>query len=308
MIICPVCKKQGDLASLQEHRNEYGKFTLRECSECQAQFWDPLRSPGASWYEESGSYGVQEAVVPKICRGYHTQFLSRWRGSLKGKTVLDVGCGSGEFLAELQKQGAVAWGLDFDKTAVAAAQKHFNLQNIFILSLEEFSKRRDVPSFDIVTCFEVLQYAEDPFAFAQALRRVVNPLGKVFVSVPERKRILAQFDQWDFPPNHLTRWNKESITRLFASAGFYVVAVRHMEALRMLMGSVNGRLRFGLVKKSALGPGRQKASFSKFLHILGRVKEYALGLIPALLLLVWGTLAGRKNGSMVVELEVQSKS
>ncbi len=300
MTVCPICKQNGRLMSLREYRNTYGRFVLYECLECQGQFWDPLRSPGAGWYEERGSYGVYEAVVPKVSRAYHTQFLHRYRGSLQGKTVLDVGCGSGEFLAELQEQGAEVWGLDFDKTAVAAAQKYFNLRNIFTASVEEFSLRPDVPAFDIVTCFEVLQYAQDPRAFAQALKRIAK--GTVFVSVPERERMLAVFDHWDLPPNHLTRWNEESITRLFTSVGFRVAAIHHVESLRMLMGSVNGRFRLGLVKKAALGPKRQKVSFSRSLYVLGRWKEYAFGLIPALILLAWSKASGKKNGSMVVEL------
>ena len=305
MTVCPICKQNGRLTNLQEHHNAYGKFVLYECSECRGQFWDPLRSRGPGWYEERGSYGVYEAVVPKVSRAYHTQFLQRYQRSLQGKVVLDVGCGSGEFLAELQKQGAQVWGLDFDKTAAAAAQKHFNLRNIFTASVEEFSKRSDIPAFDIVTCFEVLQYAQDPRAFAQALKRVVKPSGTVFVSVPARERMLAMFDQWDFPPNHLTRWNGESIARLFSSCGFRVAAINHVESLRMLMGSVNGRFRLGLVKKSASGPKRQGGSFSKSLYILGRWKECILGLIPALILLAWSKASGRKNGTMVVECNVQ---
>lgn len=283
MQTCPICKVNEDPRLLRNYRNEHGNFTLYECLRCNAQFWTPLKSLGAEWYNEKNPYAIQESLVLKVSREYHANFLDKYGNDLKGEIILDVGCGSGEFLAELQKRGAQVWGIDFNGIAIEIAKRHFNLHNVFQTSLEEFSKRSDIPAFDTITFFEVLQYSQDPTNFVQLIKNLIKPTGRIYLSVPERGRIFASFDQWDFPPNHLTRWNRKSLEHLFERVGLEILSLIHLEELKILMGSVNGRFRFGLVKKAIIVSKNKQTlkSFSRFLYVVARIKEYVVGFIPA---------------------------
>ena len=112
--ICPICKQGKEFEFIRDFKKEQDKFSLYQCSKCLVQFWLPLKIPELNWYE-SKAFRIKNIVNPKIYRGYHKKFLKRNKNFPENTRVLDLGCGAGEFISELQKRGCEAWGVDFDK-------------------------------------------------------------------------------------------------------------------------------------------------------------------------------------------------
>ena len=80
---------------------------------------------------------------------------------------------------------------------------------------------------EVVTLFEVLENLPDPAGFTAQIRQRF-PSASFIVSVPSPKRWTkagTHRDPADYPPNHLTRWNRDSLERMLAAAGYTSVRV-----------------------------------------------------------------------------------
>ena len=101
-------------------------------------------------------------------------------GIRSGSRVLDVGCGSGEFLRTLAQHGAVATGVDPAPGMVALARTLAPLADVRIAEAE------DLPfadaSFDVVTAVNALQFADDTVDALAEFARVLATGGFVAVA------------------------------------------------------------------------------------------------------------------------------
>ena len=109
--------------------------------------------------------------------------------SLKGKTVLDVGCGGGILSESMAIIGAKVTGIDLGEKALKVAQLHSLESGIAVdyqlISVEELAKNHPA-SFDVVTCLEMLEHVPDPASVVAACAKLVKPGGKVFFSTINR--------------------------------------------------------------------------------------------------------------------------
>jgi len=109
--------------------------------------------------------------------------------SLKGKTVLDVGCGGGILAEAMAARGARVTGIDLAEKALKVAELHL-LESGFSISYEKITVEdlaaRRAGEFDVVTCMELLEHVPEPGAMVAACARLVRPGGQVFFSTINR--------------------------------------------------------------------------------------------------------------------------
>ena len=113
--ICPICKEGKQFRFVQDFDAYDKKYSLYQCLLCQVQFWLPINTTKNDWYEENNYYRIRDLGKTKISREYHKYFLKKYKLFPKNTKILDLGCGSGEFIAELEKKRCDVWGVDFDK-------------------------------------------------------------------------------------------------------------------------------------------------------------------------------------------------
>ncbi len=301
---CPICGQKSTYKPIQDFSREGTNYSLYQCFKCGVQFWEPRKSPGGGWYQNRNPYKIIDLVGHKLYRGYHKKFLERNKNLPKNLRILDLGCGAGEFVAELKKLGFEVFGIDFDKGAIEIAKREFGLENVFPESLESFLKRKDFEKFDIITFFEVLEHIDNPAVFMENIQKTLKPNGKIVFSVPCRERFLVNSNKWDFPPHHFTRWNKQSIENIFCKNGFKIDHLCYVEKFKIIMGAIDGKFRSGLVQKTLDGGvfSRKRIFLSKILYFLGKVKQLLLAAIPAVFLLFFGEITKKNNGLIYVEL------
>lgn len=99
-------------------------------------------------------------------------------GDLKGKRVLDVGCGSGPYMAEALRRGAQhVTGLDPAPRMLALARERMNRLGLADkLTLQEGYFPQTVPAgqFDRAIVMGVLDYVEDATSFVRGLRKIIT--------------------------------------------------------------------------------------------------------------------------------------
>lgn len=109
--------------------------------------------------------------------------------SLKGKRVLDVGCGGGILSESMYFKGAEVVGIDLSERALNVAKLH-QLESgakvsYQLVPVEQLATEQPA-SFDVVTCMEMLEHVPDPASVVEACARLVKPSGSVFFSTINR--------------------------------------------------------------------------------------------------------------------------
>jgi 2-polyprenyl-6-hydroxyphenyl methylase/3-demethylubiquinone-9 3-methyltransferase len=108
---------------------------------------------------------------------------------LKGKTVLDVGCGGGILSESMAVRGAQVTGIDLGEKALKVAQLHLletsNQVDYRKITVEALA-REQPQHYDIVTCMEILEHVPEPASAVQACAELVKPGGHVFFSTINR--------------------------------------------------------------------------------------------------------------------------
>ena len=109
---------------------------------------------------------------------------------LKGRRVLDVGCGGGVLSDAMARRGAEVLGVDLSAKALRVAQLHALEAGTDAVEYREVAAEalaEELPAaFDTVTCMELLEHVPDPSAIVSACATLVKPGGWVFFSTLNR--------------------------------------------------------------------------------------------------------------------------
>jgi SAM-dependent methyltransferase len=147
------------------------------------------------------------------------------RYGLRGKRIIEIGCGKGEFLTMLCELGANS-GIGFDpavdpeRTRVPGAGEIKFVQDFYS---EQYADHKG----DFVCCKMTLEHIAPTGDFIGTVRRAVgnDPETVVFFQVPDVLRILEERAFWDIYYEHCNYFGAGSLARLFRSHGFSVEAV-----------------------------------------------------------------------------------
>ncbi len=100
----------------------------------------------------------------------------------KGKTVLDVGCGTGLMASLIGKAGAKkVLGLDFSPEAILKAKEAYSLPNLEFQA-ENFEKHKD--TYYIIVSLGTLEHMDNPFEALQRMKKLLKPKGKIILTCP----------------------------------------------------------------------------------------------------------------------------
>jgi len=117
------------------------------------------------------------AVLP-----WHSRKIAARLGDMSGKQVLDVACGTGDWLDYFCHQGAKISGVDLSRKAIDVCLKRFPGADFHCGPAE--SLPFDERSFDLVTCMGSLEHFLDKPKALQEMRRVAKPDARFVILVP----------------------------------------------------------------------------------------------------------------------------
>lgn len=223
---CPVCTTIS-----KEPINRINNYAIHRCKKCQLQFSDPMKHPGAEWYEKSPHYkymAARSVTLPLWLIWTDWRFKTAMALKLKPKgRVLDVGCGSGAFLRLAKAFGYQVGGIDVSETAIRTVKEKFGINNVYEMSVEELvTKAAWKNSYDIICLFDVLEHLENPVEALAGLKNVLKTGGYIVCTVPCYQRWPPIFDPYvDNPPHHLTLWTPSALEKCLSAAGFGAIKI-----------------------------------------------------------------------------------
>ncbi|MCB4798298.1 class I SAM-dependent methyltransferase [Neotamlana laminarinivorans] len=144
------------------------------------------------------------------------------------KNLLDVGCGTGDFLSVAIKNGWQVSGVEPNQQARDIANKKTNNAVFNVEKLKEFQEA----SFNVITLWHVLEHLPNIEEHIELFKKLLKPNGVLIIAVPNYKSYDAKhyksfWAAYDVP-RHLWHFNKSSIKNLMESYGFNLNQIKPM--------------------------------------------------------------------------------
>jgi 2-polyprenyl-6-hydroxyphenyl methylase / 3-demethylubiquinone-9 3-methyltransferase len=137
----------------------------------------------AKWWDKTSEFRPLHEINP-----LRLEWIDQLAG-LKGKRVVDVGCGGGILAEAMAVKGATVTGIDLAEKSLRVAELHLLESGVSVnyekIATEAFAAEHP-GQFDVVTCMEMLEHVPDPAAIIQACSRMLKPGGWAFFSTLNR--------------------------------------------------------------------------------------------------------------------------
>lgn len=164
-----------------------------------------------SFFQKIYQRAKKNAIIRKL------NFIDTLRPD--GKSILDIGCGTGEFLLHAKNKGWQTYGFEPSAQARGLAQNK---------GIHLVSDTKDIKSasLDVITMWHVLEHVSDLDKQIKELRRLLKPDGVLLVAVPNYESYDAKYygkfwAAYDVP-RHLWHFSRSSIVQLFAKYNFSI--------------------------------------------------------------------------------------
>lgn len=238
---CPVCgSAEFEIVLRVKDYTVSGEiFPVAECRSCSLRFTQdvPDAQSIGPYYKSEDYISHTNTAKGLINRLYHLvrkrtlagkrKLVTKQTGQTKGK-LLDVGSGTGAFLAEMKQHGWETTGLEPDPDArkVAMEQHHVELQDMDALS------GLVAGNYDAITLWHVLEHVHELHATVQQFHHLLKDGGKLIIAVPNYtspdaglyKEHWAAYDV----PRHLYHFSPRSMQVLMEKHG---LQIRHYKPM-----------------------------------------------------------------------------
>lgn len=191
-----------------------GDIGLRFCSSC-GFVWNAAFDVSLMSYEED--YESTQTVSPTFNR-FHERLARELidRFELRGKKIVEVGCGQGEFITMLAEMGDnQGYGFDQVNRGEGGSDKVTFVKDFYGPAHKHIEP-------DFVCCKMTLEHVHNNGAFLRSMRLAMGdrPQSVIFFMIPEITRILELRAFWDVYYEHCSYYSPGALARHFRIAGF----------------------------------------------------------------------------------------
>ena len=239
LINCPVCNSTSfsPFLSCVDHTVSRETFNVVQCSLCGFKFTNPRPEEDklGPYYNsdeyvshsntKKGFINATYQYVRKYTLLKKLQLISKYYRTGK---ILDIGCGTGEFLNICKRAKWETLGIEPDPGARSKAVANYGLN---VKPESEIQGLQD-ESFDIISMWHVLEHVPRLNERVEDLKRLIKPGGVIIVAVPNCNSFDAKIYKENWAaydvPRHLYHFTPKDIEPLFKNHGLKMFKVLPM--------------------------------------------------------------------------------
>jgi 2-polyprenyl-3-methyl-5-hydroxy-6-metoxy-1,4-benzoquinol methylase len=230
---CLICNstEKKPFYQVSNRFNQKESFDLVKCPNCNFVYLSPRPTADAiGVYYEVEEYQPHQANARNAADVLY-QRVRIWNNRYKRKTIekykkngniLDYGCGTGEFLLEMNVSGWKTYGYEPLTKAANIARNHgLNI----LKSLQNYQG-----GADIITLWHVLEHIHDARGIIKTLQQIMAPEAYLIIAVPNYQSFDAKIFKQNWvafdAPRHLYHFTPETMTLFLESMNFQIVSYK----------------------------------------------------------------------------------
>lgn len=223
---CPICKKSENKTVLTLNNFQFFSdesfakqidIQQRQCNSCGAVFMNPCysnRGFEVLFSEASQSYG-STSIRPLE----QVRWLQQYHLLESGHRVLDIGCGTGNFLSNLPEE-ILKVGVDIDLPSIQIAKEKYPTIEFICSSFENLTYDATI---NTITMFHVLEHLPNPLETLQRLYHLSDNSTKLVVEIPIIENGFTNDINGFLSVQHLTHFSRTSFKNILALSGWEVL-------------------------------------------------------------------------------------
>ena len=237
---CPVCNSStfSDFLEVEDYFLSHEVFSLKRCNTCGFVLTNP--SPNENnlglYYQSeeyishsSSTVSITDKIYYSIRNYTIKQKFKLINKHFKGGMILDIGCGTGEFLNYFKTKGWNTTGIEPNETAREIAIKKHGLDVHLEAQLDKLKRS----SFEVITMWHVLEHVPDLSSRIEQLNSLIKENGILIIAVPnivsKDAKTYGKFWAALDVPRHLYHFNQSTIKKLFEKFGFELKEIHPMK-------------------------------------------------------------------------------
>jgi SAM-dependent methyltransferase len=221
---CPACNAGHGVPGAKLQFAGLPELPVQQCPRCR-HHWLPTSAELQRRIEER--YGSEYGgfrVDPHFVAVVRRQLSGRLRHlGPESASLLDVGCGNGEFLRLASAAGFACEGIDVSEAAAQLCRS----KGLRVSAGDFLSQPFDSP-FHLVTMWDVLEHLREPFEFVARAFALLRPGGTLVLKIPSPGQLVFRFlhvlpgrgGALLSAPAHVQYFNEGSLAELLRRAGF----------------------------------------------------------------------------------------
>lgn len=171
---------------------------------------------------EKTLFSVLYSISKKINAALKYQSIKPYL--IKEESILDYGCGIGDFSVYLSKKG---YSIKASEPNQKAAEKASKSLGSNVLNPDEIEDKIGNDSLGAVMLWHVLEHVQAPKTLISLLRKKMKSKGSLIIALPNHSSYDAKYYKdfwaaWDVP-RHLHHWNREAIKEWGESCGLKLI-------------------------------------------------------------------------------------
>ena len=229
MNTCMICNQNKVVADFP-----FNLYQVYACGNCGFRWLDPQPTDlelseiySDQYFLDEGNAEITEIVNKlKLATAglYLEQLIREISSSPNEMSLLEIGCGMGDFLLDAQSRGFHVSGLEVTDHLVEFTNRRLGVSSVQKGFIETSTFQKE--SFDIVAFFDVIEHVRNPVDFLTRVNGLLKKSGKVYIVTPSLDSWSAKLlgKNWmEYKVEHLSYFNKKAITLLLEEMGFHKI-------------------------------------------------------------------------------------
>ena len=206
-----------DISTKEELPNDKGiQLKLVQCKCCGLV---QIPTEPVHYYKKVIRAGGGTTTMVNLRNEQYTEFMNRF--NLKGKKILEVGCGKGEFLRIWKDYDVRAVGIEYDQELVTRARNEG--MEVYKAYADDADTKLPEAPYDAFVQFNFLEHQPYPNDMLQCIYNNLTEDGVGLVTVPSLEYILKYDGYYELIKDHIAYYSEETLKFLFQKNGFEVV-------------------------------------------------------------------------------------